>query len=71
MAGKSLKGTKSLENLKEAFAGARWSRQARARAVVVERNGEIVWVPGLFRSESARDGEGWRELRAVCLPSPH
>lgn len=58
-------------SLKEAFAGARWSRQARARAVVVERNGEIVWVPGLFRSESARDGEGWRELRAVCLPSPH
>ncbi len=56
--------------LKEAFASARWSRQARARAVVVERDGEIVWVPGLFRGEAARDGEGGRELRAVRLPSP-
>ncbi len=56
--------------LKELFASARWSRQARARAVVVERGGEVIWVPGLVRSEAVEGGEGPLELRALRLPSP-
>jgi len=33
--------------LKEVFASARWSRRERARAVVAELAGELVWVVGL------------------------
>lgn len=60
--------------LKDLFTSARWSREAQARALVVERDGEIVWVPGLLRGEvKASSGSPW-ELRAVrlhaCLPTP-
>ena len=54
--------------LKELFASARWSREAQARALVVERDGEVVWVPGLFRGE-VRASSGSLELRAVRLPA--
>jgi hypothetical protein len=33
--------------LKDVLADARWSKLERARALVVEREGEILWVPGL------------------------
>jgi tRNA(Ile)-lysidine synthase len=33
--------------LKDVLAGARWSKREQAMALVVERKGEIVWVPGL------------------------
>ncbi|MEX2206857.1 MAG: tRNA lysidine(34) synthetase TilS [Myxococcota bacterium] len=56
--------------LKDLFASARWGRVAQARALIVERGGEIVWVPGLWRGEKVTDGTGSRELRAVRLPSP-
>jgi tRNA(Ile)-lysidine synthase len=56
--------------LKELFASARWGRVAQARALVVERDGEIVWIPGLFRGEKGTDDACSHELRAVRLPSP-
>ena len=56
--------------LKEVFASARWGSVARARALVIERDGEIVWVPGLVRGEEGADDAGTVELRAVLLPSP-
>ncbi|MGH9887212.1 MAG: tRNA lysidine(34) synthetase TilS C-terminal domain-containing protein, partial [bacterium] len=52
--------------LKDLFTSARWSREAQARALVVERDGEIVWVPGLLRGE-ATVSSGGLELRAVRL----
>ncbi len=56
--------------LKDVFASARWGRAAQARALIVERNGEIVWVPGLVRGESRGNDASSVELRAVLLPSP-
>ncbi len=56
--------------LKDLFAGARWSRRAQARALVVERDGEIVWVPGLVRGETKENDASPLELRATHLPSP-
>jgi tRNA(Ile)-lysidine synthase len=56
--------------LKELFASARWGRAARARALIVERGGEIVWVPGLARGERGTEDPCSFELRAVRLPSP-
>ncbi len=56
--------------LKDLFESARWGRAARARALIVERGGEIVWVPGLWRGEKATDHASSFELRAVRLPSP-
>jgi tRNA(Ile)-lysidine synthase len=41
-------------SLKEIFADARWSRRDRARAVVVECEGEPVWVAGIARVDLAR-----------------
>jgi tRNA(Ile)-lysidine synthase len=34
--------------LKDVLASARWSRLEQARALVVEREGEIIWIPGLI-----------------------
>jgi tRNA(Ile)-lysidine synthase len=34
------------KRLKDVLANARWSKLEQARALVVERSGEIVWVPG-------------------------
>jgi tRNA(Ile)-lysidine synthase len=56
--------------LKDLFASARWERVAQARALIVERGGEIVWVPGLARGEKGTDEACSHELRAVRLPSP-
>jgi tRNA(Ile)-lysidine synthase len=56
--------------LKDLFASARWGRVAQARALIVERGGEIVWVPGLVRGDRVTDGRCSHELRAVRLPSP-
>ena len=56
--------------LKELFASARWGRVAQARALIVERDGEIVWVPGLLRGEKETDEARSLELRALRLPSP-
>jgi tRNA(Ile)-lysidine synthase len=53
--------------LKDVFAAARWSRRQRARAIVVELEGELVWVPGLAK---ARDplGEGASAWQLVARP---
>jgi hypothetical protein len=48
--------------LKEAFADARWSLRERARAVVVECGGEVVWVAGLGRVELSSGREAAWEL---------
>jgi len=56
--------------LKELFASARWSREAQARALIIERGGEIVWVPGLLRAEARECDASPVELRAARLPSP-
>jgi tRNA(Ile)-lysidine synthase len=58
------------QRLKEVFASARWGRAAQARALIVERDGEIVWVPGLVRGEPSGNDASSVELRAVLLPSP-
>jgi tRNA(Ile)-lysidine synthase len=57
-------------SLKELFTSARWSREARARALIVERHGEIVWVPGLARGVARENDASSVELRATRLPSP-
>jgi tRNA(Ile)-lysidine synthase len=55
--------------LVELFASARWSRLERARALVIERGGEIVWVPGLVApARGARAVSS--EIRAERLSSP-
>jgi tRNA(Ile)-lysidine synthase len=56
--------------LKELFASARWGRVEQARALVVERGGEVVWVPGLVRGGKGTDDACSLELRAQRLPSP-
>jgi hypothetical protein len=56
--------------LKDLFTSARWSREAQARALVVERDGEIVWVPGLLRGEMKASSGSPLELRASRLPTP-
>ncbi len=57
--------------LKDVLAGARWSKLERARALVVEREGEILWVPGLMPMalRSAQRARG-SEIRAERLSSP-
>ena len=61
--------------LKDLFSVARWSRRARARAVVVELASEVIWVVGLGHLPLAgvscheRGNSGW-ELVAEPL-SPH
>jgi tRNA(Ile)-lysidine synthase len=54
--------------LKDVLAGARWSKLERARMLVVEREGEIVWVPGL--AARAPLGPVTCEVRAERLSSP-
>jgi tRNA(Ile)-lysidine synthase len=54
--------------LAEVFASARWSKLERARALVIERQGEIVWVPGLVAPASSRAVSS--EIRAERLSSP-
>ncbi|HTO07770.1 MAG TPA: tRNA lysidine(34) synthetase TilS [Myxococcota bacterium] len=56
--------------LAEVFAGARWARRERARALVIERCGEIVWVPGLWAAHGAPAAEVSCEIRAERLSSP-
>jgi hypothetical protein len=56
--------------LKDLFASARWSRRAQARALVVERDGEIVWIPGLWRGSREERGANLGELRAEALSRP-
>ena len=56
MAGKSIKGTKSHENLKEAFAG---ESQANRRYLYFARVADIEGFPGM--AKTARD-EGFAEL---------
>jgi tRNA(Ile)-lysidine synthase len=56
--------------LKDLFVRARWSYRDRARALVVELGGEVVWVPGLASARAPGRGnaarEGWL-LRAERL----
>jgi hypothetical protein len=56
--------------LQDLFSAARWSRRARARAVVVEWANEVVWVVGLARRpiEHSMANSGW-ELVAEPLSS--
>jgi len=56
--------------LKDVLAGARWSKLEQARALVVEREGEIIWVPGLVPAADWRATEPPRcEIRAERLSS--
>jgi tRNA(Ile)-lysidine synthase len=57
--------------LKDVLAAARWSKLERARALVVERGGEILWIPGLIpmTPRGAREKRG-SEIRAERLSSP-
>ncbi len=58
-------GMRGHRKLSDVFIDARIPFRRRAASPVVERNGEIVWVPGVVTGESARvgpDTEG-----AVCL----
>ena len=56
--------------LQDLFAAARWSGRARARAVVVERAHEVIWVVGLARFPSTtRLCKGGWELVAEPLSS--
>jgi len=57
--------------LQDLFSAARWSRRARARAVVVEHAHEVVWVVGLAQLQKERKlNAGDWELVAELL-SPH
>lgn len=57
--------------LKDVLAAARWSKLERARALVVEREGEILWVPGLVPMAPWRAAEPRAsEIRAERLSSP-
>jgi tRNA(Ile)-lysidine synthase len=56
--------------LKEVFASARWGRDTQARALIIERGGEIVWIPGLLRRATKEIDAHRFELRAERLPSP-
>ncbi len=40
-------GRRGEKRLTDLFASARWSRSERARALVVEGDGRVLWVPGL------------------------
>src|SRR5262249_43002744 len=56
------------KRLKHVLANARWSKLEQARALVVERNGAIVWVPGLAPVASEERAEPARsEIRAERL----
>jgi hypothetical protein len=61
--------------LQDLFAAARWSRRARARAVVVELASEVIWVVGLAPlplAHAARHGLGRSGWELVAEPlSPH
>ncbi len=61
--------------LQDLFAAARWSRRARARAVVVELASEVIWVVGLAHlppAHAARHGLGKSGWELVAEPlSPH
>jgi tRNA(Ile)-lysidine synthase len=54
--------------LKDVLASARWSKLEQARALLVEREGEIVWVPGLWLPAQSRAGRTPNcEIRASRL----
>jgi tRNA(Ile)-lysidine synthase len=56
--------------LRALFARAAWSRRRRARALVVEQDGRVVWVPGLARATPAHElRHGWK-LLAGRLSTP-
>jgi len=58
--------------LKDVLADARWSKLERARALVIEREGEILWIPGLIPMAPAHgDGARASEIRAQRLSSPN
>jgi tRNA(Ile)-lysidine synthase len=58
----TLPGHRSAKPLVELFRSARWSRRQRARALVVEANGEVLWVPGLTGASQSSDDPvgGWQ-----------
>lgn len=56
---------------KDVLAGARWSKLEQARALAVEREGRIVWIPGLLpMGLPAPNRTSGAEIRAVRLSSP-
>jgi tRNA(Ile)-lysidine synthase len=57
--------------LKDVLARARWSKLERARALVIEGEGEFLWVPGLIPTTAAHRRAGLSsEIRAERLSSP-
>jgi tRNA(Ile)-lysidine synthase len=61
--------------LRELFSRAHWSRRRRARALVVEHDGRVVWVPGLaragpLRASPADEARGAWTLVAGPLSTP-
>jgi tRNA(Ile)-lysidine synthase len=56
--------------LRALFARAAWTRRQRARALVVEHDGRVVWVPGLALATPAHElRHGWK-LVADRLSTP-
>jgi hypothetical protein len=56
--------------LRALFARATWSRRRRARAVVVEHCGRVVWVPGLVCATPVADVRQAWKLVARRLSTP-
>lgn len=57
--------------LKDVLARARWSKLERARALVIEGEGEILWVPGLIPATRTHTRDAHlSEIRAERLSSP-
>ncbi|MFI5316082.1 MAG: tRNA lysidine(34) synthetase TilS [Myxococcota bacterium] len=57
--------------LKDVLASARWSKLERARALVIAREGEIIWIPGLLPLPAGRATQPPdAEIRAVRLSRP-
>ncbi len=58
-------------SLKDVLARARWSKLERARALVIEGEGEFLWVPGLIPTTVAHTRDALSsEIRAERLSSP-
>ena len=58
-----LRGRSAPRPLGDLFRAARWNKSERARALLVESAGEIVWVPGLTAASSrCESGSGAWQL---------
>ncbi len=66
-----LRGRSAPKPLDDLFRRARWNKSERARALLVERAGDIVWVPGLTAAASScESASGALQLVVERLSSP-